>query len=232
MDAETQRLVLTALISASSAVIGGLGGAVFTARTNRANTKDTLAGAQLLDAQKHLATLEAEHETWLRNKKQDVYFDFLALAEKRARTIWATSFSDVLEMDHEVAASRSKLKLVGTSDVRSAALDIERGLEDFAFAHKLTRLAYEALAEDTENEEAKGNAEKLVDECAVIYMGVTDHMVVYVDAVRRDIGSHSEDDEIINKRNQEDRNSRDNDDNSNFDGDKPSMPASTERELA
>jgi hypothetical protein len=229
MDSETQRLVLTALISASAAVIGGLGGAVFTARTNRVNTKDTLDHTQLLAEQRHLAALEDEHSTWLRNKKQEVYFDFFAVAENRCRNLWATRFSTELEVDYTVATARSRLKLVGTSAVRSAALEIELGLGKFEWSHKRVGAAYQDL-EDSSDEDKDLAHDRLSEEVAKseeIYLGVTERMVTFVEAARLDIGSHSEDDEIVDKLNRESESTV-----ADVDSPADTVSSGTERELA
>lgn len=132
MDTETQRLLITALISASAAIIGGLGGAVFTARTNRANTKDTLDQAELMDARKNLAAQEAEHEVWKRNERMRVYSEFFAavLNEQKQVSVMHKGRDD--QFRSNLGAVLAPLEIVGSEPVRRIA---RRFTEHIQLAH-------------------------------------------------------------------------------------------------
>lgn len=70
MDTETLRLIVTA----TAAVVAGLGGATLTAVINRKNTKDTLASARLANEEQWEQTQHREHALWLRDQKLEAYY--------------------------------------------------------------------------------------------------------------------------------------------------------------
>jgi hypothetical protein len=114
MDAETIRMMITA----GTAIVAGLGGAGLTALINRRNTKDTLASARAQD-----------HSTWLRNKKQEAYSDFVDVAESIIDDL--DNWPEIPRPQRTVSDVRLKrglIKIVGSPAVRDAAMDVEVGV--------------------------------------------------------------------------------------------------------
>ena len=116
MDAETSRLVLVAAISASSAVVAGLGGATLTAVINRKNTKDTLAAAREDNERRWHLQVDREHELWLRDTKQQAYAKFVSAVTAAA----SHAYSLAPSYARNALVAYDEVRLVGPREVRSA----------------------------------------------------------------------------------------------------------------
>lgn len=74
MDGETIRTITTA----GAAVLAGFGGAGIAGWFNRRNTKDSIAAAQATATAQWEQARSSEHNQWLRDRKIDVYTDYLS----------------------------------------------------------------------------------------------------------------------------------------------------------
>ncbi|NSX37629.1 hypothetical protein HTS88_14650 [Pseudarthrobacter oxydans] len=157
MDAETSRLVLVAAISATAALVAGLGGATLTAMIHRKNTKDTLAAAREDDERRWHRQVDREHRLWLRDTKQQAYAKFVSAATAAASHAYSLDPSYA----RNALVTFDEVRLVGPSEVRSAGkkvidqiLEIGRLIsakhsmdpEPDANAHVLQQLAEEISA--------------------------------------------------------------------------------------
>ncbi|MGN8131518.1 hypothetical protein [Paenarthrobacter sp. 22069] len=116
MDPETSRLVMTAIITATAAIIAGVGGATLTAMINRKNTTDTLAAAREDNEIRWHREVSREKELWLRDTKQQAYAKFVSAvtaAASNAYTIDPTFARNALVAFDEV-------RLVAPREVRKA----------------------------------------------------------------------------------------------------------------
>lgn len=126
MDPETLRLTMTAC----AAVLGGLIGSTVTAFINRRNTVDTLKAARLAAEDQWMRTQEREHAVWMRDKKQEVYSDFLVEVD----SLWTklrrapTLTKDTPLSTHEVSVKRGLMKIIGSREVRILGLKVEAAL--------------------------------------------------------------------------------------------------------
>jgi hypothetical protein len=188
MDVETQRLLWTAVIAASSAIIGGLGGAVLAARTNRENTDATLEHSERLDATRALAALESEHNVWQRNERMKVYSEFFAAVLNERKQIYVFFKERQDHFQSDLSAVLAPLEIVGTEKVRRIA---RRFPEHLQLAHStgtafLMDMHLPGIPEKEKNQRrhvysAVGEQlDKLVDD--------------YVAAVREDLDAASPDD--------------------------------------
>lgn len=123
MDAQTLNL----LITAGAAIIAGLGGASLTAAINRRNTKDTLALAKASNAEQLTHAKEIERITWLRDRKHEVYVDYLIFAG----SLMHSSDERRANISTDLAPLRARLDALATSEVRRIAREIDRTIETF-----------------------------------------------------------------------------------------------------
>lgn len=217
MDAETIRLIITA----GAAVIAGLGGAALTAIINRKNTKDTLASARLSNEEQSQRTLEREHATWLRDKKQEAYIDFLTLAESMIHQLNQKPDEEDPEFPTaELSVMRGRIKALGTPEVRRIAREIDTGMSRVQFAQmwnahsmaSMERHREEHAKDDSTDPEARKVHQKMLDadrasiadSTQALYGGLTalSHLVIqYVVAIRKDLGTTTPDDEAFDDEN-------------------------------
>lgn len=79
---DQQTLTLTSqLITGGVALASGLSGAGITAYINRLNTLDTLAATSAAKDIEYAELREREHDSWLRDQRQEAYAEFLVAAE-------------------------------------------------------------------------------------------------------------------------------------------------------
>ncbi|WP_024816984.1 hypothetical protein [Arthrobacter sp. 31Y] len=127
MDQETLRLVVTAGV----ALIAGLGGAGLSAWINRKNTVETLT-----------STKERDHTMWLRNRKQEAYAEFLAVADGVLKASWNEDESSPdLRSLTSLTTELNKLKLVGSDEtIRLAAEICYCAATAYGYEHVIGRL--------------------------------------------------------------------------------------------
>jgi hypothetical protein len=111
--------------------VAGLSGAGITAYINRLNTVDTLAATAAAKDIEYADLREREHESWLRNQRQEAYAEFLATAQ---------SVIDATERDiegklgehrlDEMPVLLARLRLVGTATPirRAESMEFTAGL--------------------------------------------------------------------------------------------------------
>lgn len=114
MDPQTQ--LIAQLITGAIALIAGLGGAGLSAYINRRNTKDTLDAARQLGEEQWTRTLEHERQIWLRERQQETYADFLAIANSTLELPdWDAPRSPDEPTYIKVNAALQRVKLVGSA---------------------------------------------------------------------------------------------------------------------
>jgi len=120
MDAETSRLVLLAVISASAAVVAGLGGATLSAVINRKNTKDTLAAGREDNERRWHLQVNRENELWLRDNKQQAYAKFVSAVTAAASHAYSLDPSYA----RNALMAYDEVRLVGPREVRRAGKQV------------------------------------------------------------------------------------------------------------
>lgn len=184
MDAETIRMMITA----GTAIVAGLGGAGLTALINRRNTKDTLASAQAQD-----------HATWLRNKKQEAYSDFVDVAESIIDDLnnWPETPKPQRSAS-DLRLKRGLIKIVGSPAVRDAAMGVEVGV------WLTTRIQQIVANKDASGwddvPEAANRAAFVVSYREQVADLVGDHTKL-VAAVRKDLGTATPEDAAVDDKN-------------------------------
>ncbi|MGJ3189837.1 hypothetical protein [Paenarthrobacter sp. FR1] len=166
MDQETIRLVVTA----SVALVAGLGGAGLTAWINRKNTVETLA-----------ASAERDHATWLRTHQQEAYAEFLA---KAVAVIHVANSNPNSRMPaapplDDMSIARGRLTLVG-------------GAETIDWSKRIDFEARRAVIVRMQMDEAKDHsAEEMQDWISLTSASRDFHSLVgrFVDAARTELGT-------------------------------------------
>lgn len=191
MDAETIRLIITA----SVALIAGLGGAGVTAAINRRNTIDTLAASRLVAETQLRETQNREHAVWLRDQKQEAYTAFMVLAQSLQQQVVGTDFTARAEgSPNELEVARSRIKLIGTPAVRAAALGIENAVdEQYAWHERLRRILPRTMdMEELPTEEVMSitrDFNSAVDSYFAKRTAFSILMIEFVNHVRQDLGT-------------------------------------------
>ena len=165
VDQETVRLIITA----SAAIVAGLGGAGLTAWINRKNTVQSLAAAA-----------DRDHATWLRSQKQEAYAEFLAKAEsvihQTANHAETPVSAPALE---DMSISRGKLALIGGPD----AIELSRMIDFEARTAFITRMQMERAPE--------GSPEEMMEWGSLMGRVSDYHSLVgkFVDSARNEMGA-------------------------------------------
>lgn len=185
MDSETVRLVATAI----SVVIAGLGGAIVAGLFNRRTAQQTLELTKRAEAEQWTKGKDLEHLQWHRNQKQAAYEKFLLEAES-LKSSFIEGSSLLASTYTNLRRHRGHIKVLGSVAVRRAAGAVTsagEGLRDFV-----------AYGQDRSSTEARTALLHLVD-C----------MDRFVDAVRADLQTSTDEDDELRQTNNERRQQRD-----------------------
>jgi hypothetical protein len=118
--------ILTQLVTASVALLAGLGGASITAFINRRNTMDTLAAARLTSEDQWTRVQAQEHTAWLRGQKQEAYTEFLTITLGVYNQVHEKGIkpdADVPKADG-LGQKLARLRLVATDDINEIATEL------------------------------------------------------------------------------------------------------------
>lgn len=118
MDPETIRLIVTA----SGAVIAGLGGAGITGWINRKNTTATLHATRQTHEDQWLRTHAREHEVWLRDRREESYVAFFDEAELHHVRLGEYPTEKIeLGALQKLRTHRARITLIGSPEMRQEA---------------------------------------------------------------------------------------------------------------
>ncbi len=193
------------MITALTAIVAALAGAGVTAYINRRNTKDTLAVTRAVGEEQWNRTQEREHAVWLRNEKKEAYMSFLTMAQDLNHRL--TSYNeDLLAEEVDIApltTCRGAIKILGGAQVRTLARDIDTTITRLSMARQEVAWTEDALAEVTEelHEKVKERFNRALARMWTIRNELSGLFIDYVEAVREDLGTSTDDDEEINKDN-------------------------------
>lgn len=141
MDAETSRLVMVAIISATAAIIAGIGGATLTAWINRITAKETLDAAKAARDEDWERKQQEAHEAWLREKKFDAYSDLITRMNPLSPTMMQA------ELHEKMSTIFGNLALVGDRDVVPLAQQLQQSVDEL---YKLGKRDGSAMTADEE----------------------------------------------------------------------------------
>lgn len=115
------------IVTATAAVVAGLGGATLTAVINRKNTKDTLASARLANEEQWEQTQHREHALWLRDQKLEAYTEFLAVASALRHDLATKALEEKPNISTvDLTAKRLRVQVVGAPHVQQLATEVAR----------------------------------------------------------------------------------------------------------
>ncbi|MDQ0030148.1 hypothetical protein [Arthrobacter bambusae] len=204
MDAETIRL----LITAGTAIVAGLGGAGVTAAINRKNTKDTLNSTRSAQFEQWRLSQERDREIWLRDQKLQAYTDFMLKAQSLHASLDTLNFRTAPQTNpKELIVERGKVKILGSPSVRYTARDLDNALTSLYAHHRQTHLEYFADDDDdpSESEAAMRRRHARIGRAFTrqleLNMRFSSVLILFVEEVRKDIGTHTPDDEGLNSGN-------------------------------
>lgn len=204
-------LTIQVLMPAVTAIVAGFGSAWLTASINRRNTKDTLAVTRAVSEEQWNRTQEREHAVWLRNEKKEAYMSFLTLAQEFSSRLGNADEDEDLELvSDELTTCRGAIKILGSSAVRTIARDIDSAISAALLAHDsgVWQVASMAGNEDEADPEAHDRFMEATKLKWKLQRRVTELFIDYVEAVREDLGTVTEDDELLNAGNRNRTNNR------------------------
>ncbi|WP_427174306.1 hypothetical protein [Arthrobacter sp. 92] len=194
------------------ALLGALGGSGLTAYINRRNTVDTLTSSQRANEEQWDRSHKREHDTWLRDQKQEAYMKFMLAAQSQHARIQAMPYEDLPGVNpEELVIERAGVKVIGSPAVRYAARALESAV---AHSHFVNSYAGAYFLENPEGDHERAldeeqrirhftNKTEALDLCVAARDSFALRLLDYVEAVRLDLGTYSPDDDELNQDNRQ-----------------------------
>ena len=173
---------MVATITATAAIIAGVGGATLTAAINRKNTQDTLEAAREENERRWHLELNREHELWLRDTKQHAYAKFVSAVTAAASNAYTIDPA----YSRNALVAFDEVRLVGPREVRKAGKKVTDQILEIG---RLITAQFSMSPEQDANEDALRGLKVKISE-AIEDLGKLTHE--FVSLARKDTGAEPE----------------------------------------
>jgi hypothetical protein len=141
MDGETTRLIVVAL----GAITAGFGGASIAGAYNSRNTLATIEAARVAAETQRDADREMEHDRWLRDRKVQLYTEYVELAHNIRDSLGEVKVGAVTDVKHILEAIRRLAQLAHSVRVLCPRLLNESAMEVTRSLHTITSILGDLL---------------------------------------------------------------------------------------
>lgn len=177
MDGETIRL----MVVACGAIIAGLAGALIAGAFNSENTQATIAAAREAAETQREADRDMEHDRWLRDRKVELYTDYVDLAHNIRDSLGEvkvgakTDVKPIFEMVRQLARLAHSVRVLCPRLLNQSAMEVSTSL------HTITAVLGDILESKPEAKEKYRKAlAELHESIGLMELRITDDLGIDV----------------------------------------------------